>query len=265
LGLAMAEPATIRELSSLEDSRAAAALLDRIWGGRSVMTAELLRAMGTHGGLVLGAFRGEAMVGAQMGFVGLVDGRPVVHSHVTGVIPEEQGSGVGFALKLGQRDWCLARDIDTVTWTFDPLIARNARFNLHKLGAVADRFLRDFYGPMDDAFNVGERTDRLEVRWELRSPRVEAALAGRPPAGVDAERAVILLDERDGQPMRNEAGDATRILIRVPSDYQSLRSMDPNAAKAWRDAAGDALEFGLAGGFQAVDFQREGAYVLEQE
>jgi predicted GNAT superfamily acetyltransferase len=260
----MAEPVVIRELSSLEDSRAAAALLDRIWGGRSVLTAELLRAMGTHGGLVLGAFRGGVLAGAQMGFIGIVDGRPVLHSHVTGVAQEEQGGGVGFALKLGQRDWCLDREIDTVTWTFDPLIARNARFNLHKLGAVADRFLRDFYGPMDDAFNIGERTDRLEVRWELRAARVEAAIRGRSGAGARVDAAVVL-DERDGEPIRHEQSEANRIMIRVPSDYQSVRREDPTVAKAWRDAVGDALEDAMVSGFRAVDFLRHGAYVLERE
>lgn len=261
----MAEPITIRELSSLDDSRAAAALLDSIWGGRAVITSELLLAMGTHGGLVLGAFRGEALVGAQMGFLGLVDGRPVAHSHVTGVVPDEQGAGVGFALKLGQRDWCLARDIDVVTWTFDPLIARNARFNLHKLGAVANRFLRDFYGSMDDAFNVGERTDRLEVRWDLRSPRVKSAVQGRPSEESDAGEASVVLDEREGQPIFQEVGDATRIAIRVPSDYQSLRRTDPAAAKAWRDAVGDAMEEAIGNGFRAIDFLRQGTYILERE
>lgn len=261
----MAEAVAIRDLSSLDEARAASALLDRIWGGRSVMTPELLRAMGTHGGLVLGAFRGNVLVGAQMGFVGLVGGSPILHSHVTGVAPEEQGAGVGFSLKLAQRDWCMAREIDTVTWTFDPLVARNARFNLHKLGAVAVKFLRDFYGPMDDAFNVGERTDRLEVRWELRSPRVEAALAGRPPSESDAESDAVVLDEREGQPVRIDAVEAIRQLIRVPSDFQSLRSSDPATAKAWRDAVGDALEEAMGKGFRAIDFLRRGLYVLERE
>lgn len=260
----MAQAVAIRELSSLEEARAASALLDRIWGGRSVMTPELLRAMGTHGGLVLGAFRSNVLVGAQMGFVGLVGGGPILHSHVTGVAPEEQGAGVGFSLKLAQRDWCMAREIDTVTWTFDPLVARNARFNLHKLGAVAHKFLRDFYGPMDDTFNVGDRTDRLEVRWELRSTRVEAALAGRPPSEEDAEGNAVVLDQREGQPIRIEAVDAIRELIRVPSDYQALRSTDPATARAWRDAVGDALEEAINEGFRAVDFLRQGVYVLER-
>jgi predicted GNAT superfamily acetyltransferase len=260
----MAEKVTIRELSSVDDVRAAARLLDGIWGGRPVLGAELLRATAMHGGLVLGAFRGEALVGAQMAFVGLVEKVPILHSHVTGVAPEAQGEGVGFALKLGQRDWCLSRGIDTVTWTFDPLIARNARFNLHKLGAVANAFLRDFYGPMEDAFNLGERTDRLDVRWELRSPRVEAAAAGRSPAEADAAGATVVLDDRKGRPVRQESGDAPRRLIRVPFDYQALRGTDSSAATEWRDAVADALEEAMNEGFRAVDFLREGAYVLER-
>lgn len=259
----MAEEISIRELSSVDDVRAAARLLDAIWRGRPVLSAELLRATAMHGGLVLGAFRGEALVGAQMAFVGLVEKVPILHSHVTGVAPEAQGAGVGFALKLGQREWCLSRGIDTVTWTFDPLIARNARFNLHKLGAVADAFLRDFYGPMEDTFNIGERTDRLDIRWELRSPRVEAAAGGRSPAEADAADATVVLDDRDGRPTRQGSGDTPRRLIRVPSDYQGLRETDSSAARAWRDAVADTLEEAMNEGFRAVDFLREGAYVLE--
>jgi predicted GNAT superfamily acetyltransferase len=260
----MAEGISIRELSSVDDVRAAARLLDAIWRGRPVLSAELLRATAMHGGLVLGAFRGEALVGAQMAFVGLVEKVPILHSHVTGVAPEAQGAGVGFALKLGQREWCLSRGIDTVTWTFDPLIARNARFNLHKLGAVADAFLRDFYGPMEDTFNIGERTDRLDIRWELRSPRVEAAAGGRSPAEADAADATVVLDDRDGRPTRQGSGDTPRRLIRVPSDYQGLRETDSSAARAWRDAVADTLEEAMNEGFRAVDFLREGAYVLER-
>jgi len=260
----MAEVVTIRELSSVDDVRAAAKLLDGIWGGRPVLSAELLRATAMHGGLVLGAFRGEVLVGAQMAFVGLVQKVLILHSHVTGVAPEAQDAGVGFALKLGQRDWCLSRGIDTVTWTFDPLIARNARFNLHKLGAVADAFLRDFYGPMEDAFNIGERTDRLDVRWELRSPRVEAAAAGQALAEGGPAYASVVLDDREGRPIRQESGDATRRLVKVPSDYQALREADSSAAGEWRDAVADALEEAMNEGFRAVDFLREGAYVLER-
>jgi predicted GNAT superfamily acetyltransferase len=236
-------PVEVRPLTSLADVRAASALLDRIWQERRVMGAPLLRAMAAHGGQVLGAFQGGEPVGALVGLVGLTeDGRPLLHSHITGVAPEAQHRGVGFLLKQGQREWCLARGIDVVTWTMDPMVARNARFNLHKLGAVADTLHRDYYGPMDDAFNRGERSDRLEIRWELRSDRVERAMAGRP-------------DDPDPE---------GRELVRVPEDYHALRDRDPDKARRWRDETSDALERAFAAGYRAVGFLRDGAYVLER-
>jgi predicted GNAT superfamily acetyltransferase len=239
----MGDGVEVRPLRSLEDVRAASALLDRIWQERRVMGAPLLRAMAAHGGQVLGAFDGHDLVGALVGLVGLTeDGRPILHSHITGVAPDVQLRGVGFLLKQAQRDWCLARGIDEVTWTMDPMVARNARFNLHKLGAVADRFHRDYYGPMDDAFNRGERSDRLEIRWELRSERVERAMAGSPP-------------EPPGHGVE---------LVRVPEDYHALRARDPEAARRWREDVADALEKAFAGGRRAIGFLRHGAYVLEQ-
>src|SRR5919106_1380738 len=163
----MGEDVEIREVSSLEDVQAVAGLVDRVWGEQRL----------------LAAFHEGDMVGAQVGFLALDEGRPSLHSYVTGVLPGREHRGVGFRLKVAQRAWCLSTGIETVTWTFDPLIARNAYFNLRKLAAVAIRFERNFYGPMEDAINVGDRSDRLLIRWEVRTPRVEAAVTGRlePP------------------------------------------------------------------------------------
>lgn len=239
----MGEPIEVRPLSSLDDVRAASALLDRIWQERRVMGAPLLRALAAHGGQVLGAFEGDVMVGALVGLVGLTeDRRPVVHSHITGVAPEAQHRGVGFLLKRAQREWCLHRGIDVVTWTMDPMVARNARFNLHKLGAVGSAFHRDYYGPMDDAFNRGERSDRLEIRWDLRSNRVDRAMAGDAPD-----------PQTEGT-----------LLVRIPLDYLELREQDPAAAGRARDEVADALEGSFGNGYRAVGFVRRGAYVLER-
>jgi predicted GNAT superfamily acetyltransferase len=238
----MGESIEVRPLSSLADVRAASALLDRIWQERRVMGPPLLRAMAAHGGQVLGAFEGEDLVGTLVGLVGLTeDGRPVLHSHITGVAPEVQHHGVGFELKRAQRDWCLARGIDVVTWTMDPMVARNARFNLHKLGAVADALHRDYYGPMDDAFNRDDRSDRLEIRWELTTDRVDRAMAGEPM----------------------EPDTALAEVVSVPEDYHALRVADPQAARRWRDQVADALEAAFARGARATGFVRGRGYVVE--
>ncbi|MGH2663288.1 MAG: GNAT family N-acetyltransferase [Actinomycetota bacterium] len=256
----MGEPVLVRALSSLEDVRAAASLFDRIWEERRVIGAPLLRAMAAHGGQVLGAFRGGEMIGALVGLVGLTeDARPVLHSHITGVAPGEQHLGVGFLLKQAQREWCLDRGIDVVTWTMDPMVARNARFNLHKLGAVADTFHRDYYGPMDDAFNRGDRSDRLEIRWELRAGRVERAMEGRAP-----EPDLSSADERVGPDGQIGTVDGPRLVVRVPPAYHALRETDPQAARTWRDAVADALEESFAAGYVATGFAIRVGYVLER-
>src|SRR5918992_777763 len=225
----------IRELSSMDELTRAARLIDDIWGEQRIVTPALLRALATHGNPVIGAFHGDDLVGAQMGFLGMEEGRTILHSHITGVARGLVHRGLGLELKRAQRDWCLGHGIDTVTWTFDPMVARNAYFNLVKLGAVADRFHRDYYGEMADAFNVGERSDRLEVRWEGRSPRVETALGGG--AG-------------DAEP------DPEAILVRCPEDYLGLRERDPEEARRWRDRLADELEEGFAARYMATGFRR---------
>ena len=253
----------IRELTSIEEVTAASELIDRIWGQPRNAPPALLRALATHGGEVLGAFEGTRLIGAQVAFVGRTRDELLLHSHITGVADEAQHRGVGLALKMAQRDWALARGIGVVTWTFDPMVARNAYFNLRKLGAVADRFYPDFYGPMDDAFNRGDRSDRLEVRWELRSPRVEAALGpGLPEASAD-DAAWSLRDE-GGLPRPDPEARGARLLIAVPPDYHGLRSRDPRPAAEWRSAVGHALAEAIGRGWVATGFLRQGAYLLER-
>ncbi len=258
----MPEPIEVRELKALSDLERIPGLLQRVWGEKRLITTELLRAMTSHGNPILGAFRGEEMIGAQVAFLGLEEGRLILHSHITGVLPGVQHTGVGLRLKMAQRDWCLSHGIDRVTWTFDPMISRNAYFNLRKLGAVATRFLRNFYGELEDTINVGERTDRLEILWDLTSPRARAAAEGRPQPAEPSD-ATVLLDAREGRPLPSPDASGPRLLVRVPGEYLELRETDPSLARAWRDAVADALESAFSRGFHAVDFLREGAYVLE--
>ena len=119
------------------------------------------------------------MVGASVAFFTEPLGA-AMHSHITGVLPGTAGRGVGAALKWHQRQWALERGLSRITWTYDPLIARNSYFNLARLGARPDTYFVDFYGLMNDGPNRGQPTDRMQVVWDLSAqPTLECAGAGR--------------------------------------------------------------------------------------
>jgi predicted GNAT superfamily acetyltransferase len=154
---------------------------------------------------------------------------------MTAVVQSHLSSGVGYALKLSQRAVCLREGIHEVRWTYDPLVARNARFNLVKLGAVVMVLHPSFYGEMDDIVNAGEDSDRFEVSWQLESPRVLAALAGQAQPAADVVRS---------HP--------------IPHDYTTLSRTDPAAARAARVAAREAVLTAQRDGL-AVEWD-DGAY-----
>jgi len=144
----------VRTVDDVGEMGALCDLIEAVWDERLVIP-ELLRAVAYAGGYVAGAYDGGALVGASLGFLGAT---PHLHSHITGVTPTAQSHGVGFLMKHHQREWCLARDIHTIEWTFDPSIARNAWFNLQRLGADVVAFEPSFYG---------DGADRFVVRWSL--------------------------------------------------------------------------------------------------
>ena len=163
------------------DLAAVIGLFERTWGVGHSPDKSMLLALDFAGNTVLIATRAGKPVGATLGFLGWADGVHL-HSHMAAVVPWQRGSGVGYALKLFQRVLCLRHGIADMRWTFDPLIRRNAHFNLVKLGAEVVRFLPDFYGRLDDVITGSDRSDRFEVCWRLDSPRTRRALAGeRPP------------------------------------------------------------------------------------
>ena len=128
------------------------------------------------GGQVIGAFDRDVMVGFAMALPGCREREPYLHSHMLAVLPEYRNAGMGRRLKLAQRDEALARGIDLIEWTFDPLEIKNAHLNIVRLGAIARRYMRDFYGPSTSPLQGGLPTDRLVAEWWLRSPRVRLTL-----------------------------------------------------------------------------------------
>src|SRR6266700_140021 len=141
---------SLRVMSELHDAEGVVEVMAATWGRRELLPRELIRAFQASGNSPIGAFDGERPVGYVLGFLGADDEGVHLHSHMLAVLPERRSSGVGLALKLAQRAAALDDGVRVARWTFDPLQSRNAHFNLEKLGAVADRFRRDFYGEMPD-------------------------------------------------------------------------------------------------------------------
>jgi predicted GNAT superfamily acetyltransferase len=272
---AKAAGVVIRELDTLAELDAMIALFDEIWvpdSGGSSLRLDLLRALTKAGNYASGAYdlaSGE-LLGACVGFFG-PPAHAELHSHIAGVRPAGLGRSVGFALKVHQRAWCLRRGVRAIAWTYDPLIRRNAYFNLVKLGARPTEYLRNFYGAMDDAINGGTETDRMLVHWDLRSDLAVEACAGRgQAASFAAERdrgaAEVLFAGADcaplpGPPVACGSGVRT-LLVGVPADIEATRLTDPALAGAWRTALRDVLSPLLSGGARVTGFDRSYGYVL---
>ncbi|MEV0124419.1 GNAT family N-acetyltransferase [Streptomyces sp. NPDC050703] len=254
---------TVRELHDLPDLEAVDSLFGRIWGagpGGSPMGVEQMRALSHAGNYVAGAYADGRLVGATVAFFAAPVGR-TLHSHVTGALP---GHAAGLALKRHQREWALARGLSRITWTYDPLVRRNAHFNLTKLGARPVEYLTSFYGPMDDAINGGDDTDRVLCSWELTDPAVTAAAASAPRPVTVPAGAVTALAARDGLPVTGRL-DAPALLVDVPPDIEALRRADPGAAKAWRLAMREVLGGLLAAGAAVTGFHDRTSYVVVRE
>jgi len=265
----------ISEVRDIPRIEAACALLTRIWGNPAalpVIEPHIVRAFVLSGEQVLAAYEADHpgdpghMVGASIAWFGRDDAGDHLHSHITGVAPGLQGRDIGFALKQQQRSWALDRGITTIRWTFDPLIRRNAFFNICKLGAIADAFHINLYGAMTDATNLGDESDRFEVSWSLADPRVAEVAAGTEVDlhfdDLRALDAAVVLDEGDdGRPVESQATSSV-LLARVPADVLRMRAQEPALARSWRYAARDVLGGALADRFAATGMTRSGWYVL---
>lgn len=223
----------IRMLDSVSDAFEASAVLSAVWGGdRTGMPPNLVRALAHAGNYTAGLFDGDRMIGASVAFFG-PPGERTMHSHITGVLPEHRGLGLGRRMKSHQRTWALQRGVERITWTFDPLVARNAHFNLAVLGARAVEYLENHYGAMDDGVNRADESDRLLVEWDLLRP---APLAPR--------------------------ADEAAATVPVPDDIETLRAGDPAEAALWRRAVRRDLSGPMSAGMRIAGFDARAGYLL---
>jgi predicted GNAT superfamily acetyltransferase len=266
---ARASGVVVRELTELTQLADVENLYDQIWrpNANPPINTELLRALSKAGNYVAGAFDGAKLVGACVGFFS-PPAAGALHSHIAGVSATVLGRHVGYALKLHQRAWALSRGVQAIEWTFDPLVARNAYFNLVKLGSRPSEYLPNFYGGMQDGINGNDDTDRLLIQWDLLGARAIAASRERwQPADVDALQrngATIALGRGDdGRPVPGSTRAAT-LLVAVPSDVEALRTRSLAQAKEWRLAVRDVLGGLMASGARVTGFDRGGWYVVER-
>lgn len=223
----------IRALDTVEAVHTASQVLADVWGGdRGGMPPNLLRAIAHSGNYAVGLYDGDRMVGASVAFFAAPAARSM-HSHITGVLPGLQSKGLGRLLKQHQREWALSRDVGHITWTFDPLVARNAHFNLRVLGTRVTEYLVNHYGPMDDGVNRGDETDRVMVSWALAAPPVPTPDDGSVVASVP-----------------------------VPHDIESMRREAPEDAAAWRVRVREQILARLAEGLVIGGFDDERGYLF---
>lgn len=274
----------IRELHSIPDYRAVMTLEHDIWGygdPEDAVGIPMFVITIKRGGILLGAYDGPRLIGFVYALAGLKDGRPMLWSHMLGVVDGYRATGIGRELKLAQRRLALARGIDLMEWTFDPLQTVNAHLNFRRLGAVAAEYHVNVYGESSSTLHRGNPTDRLIAQWWMRSPRVARiadAAPGTPPfpaAGqgdpfADAEP---VLERRDGPggadpsvPRLDSQGP--RLTVAVPAGFTAMLEGQPSRAAAWRMATRDVFAHYLGRGYVVEDFvfdagRQDGRYLLE--
>ncbi len=262
----------IRSLETVEEMYAIEKLMDDIWhgGASDNVPHHILIAMINNGGLALGAFEKEEMVGFAFGFPGIsqtIQGIQVRHcSHQMGVHPVHRGKNIGFALKKAQ--WQMARQqgLDLMTWTYDPLLSQNAYLNIARLGAICNTYKRNEYGEMIDGLNAGIASDRFQVDWWLNTKRVSKHLDEENRVRLrlrhyrEAEAQILFTPEADSNsglllaPKRYAPPSSKLLLLQIPSDYQSLRETDLSLAQSWRFFTREIFEESFDAGYIVTDF-----------
>lgn len=270
---------SIRPLKTIDECWQVEQVQRQAWDldDADVVPAHMLLTVSKNGGVLLGAYAphadGEQMVGFVFGFLGTREGHygpeapaavKLKHcSHMMGVLPEWQSRGVGYGLKLAQREAVRSQALRLMTWTYDPLESRNANLNISKLGAVCSTYLVNLYGELRDSLNRGLPTDRFQVDWYIASTRVETRLSRqRPPLTRD-------LYQQAGTPLLNEASfnaqglpvppdsvrppDHDRALVEFPALFQDVKRGDPALAFAWRSQTRTIFQAAFATGFTVTD------------
>ena len=263
----------IREIKEISELKAVEGLQKEIWGcsDLEVLSSLALIPLLEIGGVLFGAFDADQLIGFVLGLPGFADGRLVLHSDMLAVKSEYRSRGLGYKLKLAQRERALAKGIDRITWTFDPLQSRNAHLNFAKLGVIADRYRINYYGETS-SFLHQTGTDRLWVTWLLGSERVKRRLQA-PTATVlsrelDQIPALLLVSENMEPIIKDDLPSELGAIVEIPADINVLLSESIELAIRWREATRQVFTRLLGRGYRVEEFnigtkgKNTAAYIL---
>jgi predicted GNAT superfamily acetyltransferase len=223
---------------------------------------------------LIGAYVEQDLVGFVFGFPGLYptpDGPRLKHySSMLGVRADFSGQGLGFTLKRAQWQMVRHQGIDRITWTFDPMLSRNAWLNITRLGAVCNTYRQNFYGKMEDNLNRGLPSDRFDVDWWVNSHRVNLRLSRRRRKHLDLSHFLS-----GGAPIINPAEmdpsgfprpvpkdivqlgkELPILLVEIPANFQALKARDLTLALEWRLHSRSIFEQLFDSGYLVTDFVR---------
>ena len=253
---------TIRQIEDVAQMRAVEDLQKEVWGipDLDVVPLTHLVAAREAGGVLIGAFDREDLVGFVYGFPSFERGQLAHHSHMLAVRTSYRNLDLGRRLKLAQREHVMAQGIGLMTWTFDPLQALNAYFNFSKLGVVADRYLPDFYGEEAASFLHQTGTDRLWVSWLVSSEHVDKTISGVSEQPNLEHGLPLVSVESDGSPRRNVLSECLArhsVSIEIPGDINSLQEQQPQTALKWREETRWAFTEAIHAGYAVIGFIRE--------
>jgi predicted GNAT superfamily acetyltransferase len=267
----------IRPLTTMEEYRACVELQKETWGEAfsEVVPPALLKVSQVLGGVCAGAYDADGcLTGFVFGMTGPRDGEIVHWSDMLAVREQARGSGLGARLKAHQREQLLARGVETMYWTFDPLQSRNAYVNFNKLGIVAREYEPDMYGDSSSPLHRGVGTDRLVARWLMSTERVVARLTGDPPVpshgGFSDAQRVLGGDDMEGimHPSTPDLGSSNnRLLVAIPADILEIMTQSMDVAVRWRTATRAVFTHYLSEGYEVRELLRAGAtsdYLLER-
>ena len=267
-------PIEIRPLTTLTDIEQVRTIQMETWNFRSDETipSHTLHALQNHGNCLLGAVDSDKVVGFVFGVLGVTEGigmaaeRLMMYSVVAGILPAYQKLGLGYRLKLAQRDFALKLGLKLITWTYDPLESVNGRFNIAKLGAICNTYHRNYHGNMS-GINAGLPTDRFEAEWWIESqPVVELARGAKRPSSYQTD---MLNNTRIINPTHfnnrnlpvplDAPPDITipRLLLEIPANFQHIKQTDPTLAKRWRFHTRTLFEILFDAGYTVTDFVQD--------